>query len=143
MKVVYGDFWEYKADVRCITTNGAISKAGNGVMGAGVALQAKRRYRGLEVDLAWSLKRYGNHCILWPTVYGKVCFFPVKHHWRQKADLQLIQRSARELALIVEEKQDLVFVLPRPGCGNGGLAWEEVEPVMRDLLPDRVHVIDR
>lgn len=144
MQVVYGDIWEYLADVICITTNGVVTKAGRGVMGGqGVALQAKQRYPWIDAHLGRSLKQYGNHCVMWTGPYGSICYFPVKHHWRDRADLELIKRSAEELAAIVARHPGAVFVLPRPGCGNGRLTWEEVEPVIRDILPDRVHVIDR
>lgn len=33
-------------------------------------------------------------------------------------------------------------VLPRPGCGNGRLTWEQVKPVIK-FLPDNVWVISR
>jgi len=144
MKIVYGDIWEYPADVViCITTNGTITKAGNGVMGRGVAAQAKSRFRGIEHHLGMSLKKYGNHCVGWTGPWRPFCYFPVKHRWREKADLELIKRSSEELAAIVRRWPGATFVLPRPGCGNGGLTWEEVRPVIEGILPDSVHVIER
>jgi hypothetical protein len=45
--------------------------------------------------------------------------FPVKHTWWEAADLDLIERSARELLKMIEVKkiQEAIY-LPRPGCGN-------------------------
>jgi hypothetical protein len=142
MKEVYGDIWEYPADVICITTNGVLTKAGNGVMGRGVALQAKERFPGIEKQLGRSLKEYGNQCVVWTGPYQPICFFPVKHHWREQADVALIIRSAVQLEAIVKRWPGAVFVLPRPGCGNGGLAWADVKPLI-EFLPDQVHVIEK
>lgn len=61
--------------------------------------------------------------------------FPVKRHWREKADLELIERSARQLVEIVENRSYAAAVLPRPGCGNGSLSWEAVRPVLERALP--------
>lgn len=48
MKEAQGDLWTLPAEFRCITTNGIWSKnTGEAVMGAGVALDAKRRYPDL------------------------------------------------------------------------------------------------
>jgi len=140
MKVVTGDIWDYPADVICITTNGTIKKNGEAVMGRGVALQAVQRFPGVAKDLGENLQRWGN----FPHILkSELVTFPVKHHWHERASLDLIKESAVQFAVHVKCFPELIFVLPRPGCGNGGLRWEEVEPVISSLLPDNVHVIDR
>mgnify|MGYP001580901715 CR=1 FL=1 len=57
------------------------------------------------------------------------------------ADLELIKESASQLAVVAGAYSNKTFVLPRPGCGNGGLKWEDVKPVIEPILPDNVHVI--
>ena len=136
MKDVYGNVWDYAADVVCITTNGFIKRNGAAVMGRGVAKQALIRYPGVDVVLAKNLKDNGNHV---SHLYAGLLAFPVKHNWWEPADMVLIARSAAELARLVD--LGLTYVLPRPGCGNGQLSWEDVRPVIKDLLPDNVHVI--
>jgi len=44
MKEDKGDLWGYPADYRCVTTNGVVKPNGKLVMGAGVALDAKRLF---------------------------------------------------------------------------------------------------
>lgn len=136
MKEVYGNVWEYKADVVCIPTNGVFNN-GRAVMGRGVAEQALIKYPKVATLLGDSLEQYGNH--LTP-LFADLVAFPTKHHWREQADLDLIKQSATELSAFVDP--ELTYVLPRPGCGNGRLSWEQVKPAIEDILPDNVHVIE-
>ena len=143
MKEVFGNAWDYPANVFCITTNGTVkSSDGAGVMGRGIAAEAKKRFPGIDKKLGNMICKHGNHVYL-ATDFGSgdLCFFPVKHNWWEKADLNLIKRSAMELASIAEAFPETIFVLPRPGCGNGGLCWDLVKPVIEKILPDNVHVI--
>ena len=110
-------------------------------MGRGVALQASQRYPGLALKIGQAVKLRGNRLHM----MGSLCTFPVKHEWHQKADKALIVQSARQLQILADACQKEIgpwrFVLPRPGCGNGGLTWDEVRPLIEDILPDNVHVI--
>ena len=68
---------------------------------------------------------------------------PVKHHWRDQADLGLIEQSLTQLKTATRHFGGLV-VLPRPGCGNGRLTWAWVRPlVARVLNENRFVVIER
>lgn len=73
--------------------------------------------------------------------YRPIVFFPVKHHWREQADIELIKRSCGELMELTERQGWETVVLPRPGSGNGRLSWEYVKSNIEDLLDDRIHVI--
>jgi hypothetical protein len=158
MKEVKGNLWNYPADARVITTNGTIKKNGECVMGRGCALEATKCCSSwnLKAHLGKLISEKGNHVHF---LYDEgqqdmvsVYSFPVKHNWYEKADLALIERSAKELLAIADESYPKdqgylvsdttsVIVLPRPGCGNGGLKWEDVKPVLEPILDDRFHVI--
>ncbi len=142
MKEVTGDLWIVKADARVITTNGVVKKNGAAVMGRGVALQAAQRFPDLPLLLGHSIKRWGN--IPQNFEFGDVTVvtLPVKHHWGERASLSLITSSIRLLTQLTDMMAWKVVVLPRPGCGNGGLTWKTVQPLI-SFLPDNVHVIDR
>jgi len=144
MKELFGDLWDLtpRADALCITTNGTITNSGRGVMGRGLAYQAKQRYPGLEYRLGKLLKEGGNHVHILRTVSPILISFPVKHLWEQKADPLLIVRSAQELVALADEKGWTNIVLPRPGCGNGGLTWNEVRPLLEPFLFDRFTVVE-
>jgi hypothetical protein len=131
-----GNLWTYDAKFRCITTNGTIKKNGEAVMGRGCALEAKEKYPNVPIWLGAKLKATGNH-VYWLT--SNVYSFPVKHHWRENADLNLIEQSAIEISAIIRHS---TVVLPRPGCGNGGRDWEkEVKPILEPILDDKFIVI--
>lgn len=146
MQEITGDLWEVEADTRVITTNGAVNSRGCAVMGRGVALQCKQRYPGIE-------RMYGRwlECntlgitflLSAPPDLKPIVFFPVKYDWRDKASIPLILKSLGGLIELVEDKQWERVVMPRPGCGNGGLSWELVGPILRASLDQRFTVVQR
>ena len=150
MLEVYGDLWTYHhglephlTPVRLITTNGHIKKDGRAVMGRGVAKECLVKFPDVDLILGYLIKAYGNHVQLIVRDYEIPLYaFPVKHHWRELADFNLIQDSAGELANLALSHPLSVYILPRPGCGNGQRDWlTEVKPIIEPLLPDNVHVI--
>jgi hypothetical protein len=148
MRESFGDLWKMQGDAVCITTNGYVTAAGRGVMGRGVAAQAKRRFPGIEEALGQHVTENGNHTqvIAWWDGVAIVAF-PVKHHWRDRADLDLIERSAQELVVLADNRHGKVrpwgrILLPRPGAGNGRRDWlTEVKPVIEPIVDDRVIIV--
>lgn len=139
---VTGNLWSYPATVRLITTNGTLKANGEAVMGRGCALEAKTKWPSIAAELGHAIRVGGNrpHRLLQDEdVEWMLWSFPVKHHWREKADLDLIRHSAEFFAKRSTARH--TFVLPRPGCGNGGLTWDIVRPILAPLLDDRFHVI--
>ena len=60
--------------------------------------------------------------------------FPTKRHWRQKSKIEDIQTG---LTALVNEVQTLgiqSIAIPSLGCGNGGLPWSEVKPLIIDAF---------
>lgn len=63
--------------------------------------------------------------------------------WMAKASLPLIERSARQLGELTDQRGFKSVVLPRPGCGAGDLSWEdEVRPLLAKILDQRFYVIN-
>jgi hypothetical protein len=84
------------------------------------------------------LQRSGNHVHL---LGEGVVSFPVEESAWEWPDLRLISRSARELRELADlEGWDRVLV-PRPGCGGGGLDWREVRPLLEEHFDERFLVI--
>lgn len=140
---VTGNLWTYPADFRVITTNGTVKQNGRAVMGRGCAKEAALRYPKISRLLSERLRARGNHVQFFSDIeIGDrigLFTFPVKHHWNEPADLALIARSTTEFQ--AQLLPSSVYVLPRPGCGNGQRTWDEVRPIVA-VLPDNVHVID-
>ncbi|MHA1755520.1 MAG: ADP-ribose-binding protein [Promethearchaeota archaeon] len=142
MKEIFGDLWEVECDVRVITTNGTVKRNGACVMGRGVALQAKQRFPKLPYELGRLILKYGNIVLTFPRY--KLVTFPVKWKWFEKADLFLIERSAKQLVKRADTFGFRKIVLPRPGCGNGKRDWEkEVKPILEKILDNRFYVISQ
>lgn len=149
MKEITGDLWSYRdKGYIVITTNGTVKLNGECVMGRGVALQAKNKFSGIAKQLGTLIKVYGNHVYLLSTAEGaQLISFPVKHHWAEKADLPLIKRSVQELKTLAKTLDgklapNLPIYMPRPGCGNGGLTWIEVKPILIKYLDARFTVVN-
>lgn len=142
---LFTDFQD--ADAICITTNGFVKSDGCCVMGRGCAKTARDMWPGVDETLGDLISKHGNHVhgLFLPgdnTAQPPAVFsFPVKHHWREEADLKLIRRSARELMAIINGMRLARVILPRPGCGNGRLKWKDVKPVLSKILDDRVTVV--
>lgn len=132
------------ADATVVTTNGVVKANGRAVMGRGVALQAAKHFPNLSYRLGQKIEKDGNHVYVFEfeDVERIVVTFPVKVHWREPAKLELIERSTAELVEIAGNYGWQKVVLPRPGCGNGKLEWEEVRAVIEPLLDDRFTVVD-
>lgn len=140
MQEVKGDLWDYPADIRCITTNGFVKQNGACVMGRGCAKEARDKFPGIDKALGRAILTVGNHVNLL-LEYGNIVSFPVKHTWNQQADPELIKRSAEELLILTNAYGWDTVVIPRPGCGNGGLKWENLKPLLEPILDDRFHII--
>ena len=117
-------------------------------MGRGIAAEAKIRFPEITLKLGSLLQDSGNH--VYPLEIIKredntavlVFSFPVKHDWWEKADIELIKRSCNELiTLIAGTPFPLNVLLPRPGCGNGQLNWEDVKKEIEPILDDRIYIV--
>lgn len=135
-----------------------------GVMGKGLALQFKKAFPEAFVD-------YERACRAGEVVVGRmhtvrrlvaprfIINFPTKEHWRQPSRPSYIRDGLHDLVELVRALGIQSIAIPPLGCGNGGLDWTDVEPLIvrafsalpevRVLLfhpgaaPRPEHVIDR
>ncbi len=139
MREICGNIWDYRETaIVVITTNGQVSRNGKAVMGRGVAAQATRMFPGIPEKLAQCIIESGNHVHY---LGDNIVSFPVEHSPYQVPDLSLIERSAFELVAMADELGWQSVVVPRPGCGGGGLSWKDVRPILERCFDDRFTVI--
>lgn len=141
MKFIKGNIWDFheKGKWICIPTNGFVKKNGRAVMGAGLALDCKRKFPDFDELLGKFIKRYGNTPIMFPN--HRVMSFPVKINWWEKADLLLIEKSAIYVSRFLNHLAvDRVF-LPRVGCGNGKLKWKDVKKILNETFEDDDRIV--
>jgi O-acetyl-ADP-ribose deacetylase (regulator of RNase III) len=108
-----------------------------GVMGKGIALQIKQAFpenykqykaacdRG-EVKIGDIFVHDAHH--FGPRRY--VLNFPTKRHWRGKSRIEDIQAGLSSLVEVVQERGIASVAVPALGCGNGGLSWDAVRPMI-------------
>lgn len=147
MKETTSDIWETELDAICVTTNGVVTKNGL-VMGKGFALQVSQRFPGIAKFFGKHVQHEGNV----PHLYRNypllkesyLISLPTKHHWRDPADIKLIEKSIKLLVEIADANLHLKRIgMTRPGCGNGGLDWNDVKPIIEPLLDDRFIVFKK
>ncbi|MGH7181732.1 MAG: ADP-ribose-binding protein [Nitrospiraceae bacterium] len=136
MQGIKGNIWTFHpANWIVIPTNGSIKKDGCAVMGRGLALDASRRYPLFPQQLGQVLKQVGNHNAVWAAF--KIITFPVKHEWHEEADITLIEESMKNLITVPFGD----IYMPRVGCGNGRLKWEDVKPIIEQYVDDRFIIV--
>ena len=108
-----------------------------GVMGKGLAAAFKKKYPGM-------FKAYQEHCKekrldigllwLWKAPDQWILNFPTKKHWRNPSKLEYIEAGLEKFVAQYEQRGIREIAFPRLGCGNGGLRWEDVRPLMERYL---------
>lgn len=117
-----------------------------GVMGRGIALQCKRLYPA-------NFKAYEQACKKGEVMPGRmfvfetgnlanpkyIINFPTKRHWRFPSRITDIDAGLQALVQLIRDMKIASVAIPPLGCGNGGLDWNLVFPMMEryfDLLPE-------
>lgn len=140
MHEIVGDLWEKHASgaIIAITIGGRVTNSGKSIMLRGCARQAAERFPELLQIHGSLLINHGNHVF---DLGRRIVSIPVEADPYQTPDLKLIEQSCRELVELTEYKGWQQVVVPRPGCGGGGLSWAEVKPILENYLDDRFYVI--
>jgi len=135
MKFTQGNLLEARVDAVVNTVNTV------GVMGKGIALMIKERFPE-------NFKAYAAACEAGDVRVGEmfvtsgveldgprwIINFPTKKHWRHPTKLEWIRSGLAALKNVIREKQIKSIAIPPLGCGNGGLDWAVVRPLIENEL---------
>jgi len=131
LKALIGDLFASQAQtlvnaVNCI-----------GVMGKGVALEFKKRWPAMFEDYqrrcALKQVRLGEPYLYRDAAGASIVNFPTKGHWRSPSRVADIAGGLDYLVAHAEGWGVRSLALPPLGCGNGGLDWSVVGPLILSL----------
>jgi O-acetyl-ADP-ribose deacetylase (regulator of RNase III) len=119
-----------------------------GVMGKGIAAEFKRRYPAMFAEYKSICDRKllePGKLWLWQGPDQWVLNFPTKRHWRHPSKIEWIEAGLDKFVAQYDQCGIREVAFPRLGCGNGGLDWADVKPLMErylSKLPIQVYVHD-
>lgn len=108
-----------------------------GVMGKGIALEFKKKYPEMFMEYVLKCDR-GEVKTGVPYVYQNneisILNFPTKDHWRSPSRLSYVVDGLNWFIANYEKYGINSIAFPPLGCGNGGLSWSVVGPIMYQKL---------
>ncbi|MBS2008429.1 MAG: macro domain-containing protein [Cyanobacteria bacterium SZAS TMP-1] len=112
-----------------------------GIMGKGIALQFKQAYPENFAAYAKACRsgdvRPGQMFIVAKDDDRNPKFivnFPTKRHWKEKSNIEDIKTGLEALVLEVQGLGIASIAIPPLGCGNGGLNWSDVKPLIEQAF---------
>lgn len=118
-----------------------------GVMGKGIALMFREKYpenfKAYEAACRAGEVQVGRMFVTAGVELGGprwIINFPTKKHWRQPTKLEWVQTGLVALKEMIREKGIRSIALPPLGCGNGGLEWVVVRPMIEGIFGDLADV---
>ncbi len=129
INALIGNLFESKVQTLVNTVNCV------GIMGKGIAQEFKKRYPEMFKD-------YNDRCTKGEVQLGKpyifkslyndriIINFPTKKHWRSVSKVEDIYNGLEYLTMKYKDWGVTSIALPPLGCGNGGLEWDIVGPLL-------------
>jgi O-acetyl-ADP-ribose deacetylase (regulator of RNase III) len=112
-----------------------------GVMGKGIALMFKERFpennKAYEAACKTGQVKVGSMFITPGVELGGLRWiinFPTKQNWRNPSRLEWVETGLLDLKEEIVKKGIRSLAIPPLGCGNGGLEWSVVKPMIEDAL---------
>jgi O-acetyl-ADP-ribose deacetylase (regulator of RNase III) len=135
LELVEGNLLEAQADALVNTVNT------EGVMGKGIALQFSKKYPEMleayrRACKAREVQPGRMHVYERGEMFGPryIINFPTKRHWRAPSRIEDIEAGLTALAEEIKRRGIQSIAVPPLGCGNGGLEWADVLPLIKARL---------
>jgi len=135
-----GDLFTTKAHYIVVPVNNAA------IMGRGVALEARKRYIGLQAVYTLGC-HMGTQARNSATFYndlrwthGIICL-TTKNNWRDMGSLELLDSGLITMVAWLKQHPHTAIALPRVGAGLAGLAWTDVLNLINYRLRDSTNTI--
>ena len=134
MHIEVGDLFSSKASTLVNTVNCV------GVMGKGIAKEFKQKYPAMFKDYksrcSAGLVKLGEPYLYTDLLGTSILNFPTKNHWRSSSRIRDISDGLDWFVAHYNKLGISSIAFPPLGCGNGGLSWHEVGPLMYQKLKD-------
>lgn len=134
MQIKIGNLFDSKMQTVVNTVNCV------GVMGKGIALEFKSKYPEMYREYAEMCSRGevipGKPYLYRDIVGASILNFPTKDHWRSTSKLSYIIDGLDWFVSNYLNMGITSIAFPPLGCGNGGLPWDVVGPIMYHKLRD-------
>lgn len=125
-------------DTTCSTIVNTVNCVG--VMGKGIALEFKQRYPDMYDEYVYKCKsgliKPGIPYVYQDLLGTSILNFPTKDHWRSPSRLSYIIDGLDWFIAHYKDYNIESIAFPPLGCGNGGLSWSIVGPIMYNKLKD-------
>src|SRR5688572_27442847 len=110
-----------------------------GIMGKGLALQFKKAFPENFASYerackAGEVETGRMHVVARLASPRFIINFPTKRHWRHPSKLEYIRDGLDDLIEHVKRLDIVSIAIPPLGCGNGGLDWSVVRPIVLDAF---------
>lgn len=111
-----------------------------GVMGKGIALAFKKAFP-LNYKLYKEIcdKKEFSVGDIFTTNTGQltpkfIINFPTKQHWKGRSKIEYVENGMKKLVETIKTNEIKSIAIPPLGCGNGGLQWSIVKPIILNEL---------
>ena len=135
MKFVQGNLLDADVEAVVNTVNTV------GVMGKGIALMFKERFG--QNYLKYSAASKAGEVVVGRMFVTEnlalegprwIINFPTKKHWRNPTQIEWVDEGLKDLRQVILDKAIHSIAIPPLGCGNGGLDWHDVRPLIESRL---------
>lgn len=111
-----------------------------GVMGKGIALDFKKKYPEMYEKYRQNCNNgliKTGHVWWWDDKDKRIANFPTKQHWRNPSKIEWIREGLDDLCFHLFKSyptSQTSIAIPPLGCGNGGLNWVHVRPLIEEYI---------